>query len=310
MSRDISPGCPETTHCPRHQRKAQYRGPFPRDRRGPLWRFRGRFLHRFLHSGLGRAGTDRSETPRGGRTASVASDGSGGWGGLLWAGSNCRASTFGFCVGMVDSSSAEPRQMPRGRPSIRCLASLSETTIERDRTHARRHTEEGQSLLRRHLRRCRPGHWEEAASLGPGGNEAQRRREGPRRRDQASPRWRARTDREAHPGRVPDRAVAADPEVPGSGQHLRLLPAQHPPSRRTGARTAAVGQAHSGRYRRVLRRVARRWLQEAQPPREGRAEGAVAQVGAPRRVLEGDRLEESSRTSRRLDRVCGQRCGL
>lgn len=40
-------------------------------------------------------------------------------------GPECRLSTFGFCLGMVGRSSAVPRQMPRERPSIRCVASLS-----------------------------------------------------------------------------------------------------------------------------------------------------------------------------------------
>lgn len=76
-------------------------------------------------------GPVRDVTQRHGRP--VASVGLVGAERLLGAGSSDRRSTFGFALGMVSSGSA----LPVGRPGIgpeRCVTSLSETIIERDRT--------------------------------------------------------------------------------------------------------------------------------------------------------------------------------
>jgi hypothetical protein len=39
--------------------KSQFRGPFPKDRRGPLWHLEADLLHQFLHSGVERDVEDR-----------------------------------------------------------------------------------------------------------------------------------------------------------------------------------------------------------------------------------------------------------
>jgi hypothetical protein len=135
----------------------------------------GDLLYRFLHRGVGCAVTDRSETPRNGRSP-AASDGTRTAVRPCGAGSSRPPSTFGLMAGIV---SAKQRCRPVGRPGAShrsCVASLSEP-VERERACAR-HPQEGQQLLRRRLRRHRSRHRTQASPLGSSRLSEGRRRAG------------------------------------------------------------------------------------------------------------------------------------